>query len=199
MKTKLRNKTLLLVVCLALVACGAWFTWAKQNRKSTPSPKEDFALQERVLKLGQGAERRFYALRETAKLAVEAGDYSKAQQYATELLALAPKYKKNWNYGNAIHDGHMVLGRVALTKGDKKGAIQQLLEAGKTPGSPQLDSFGPNMSLARDLVAKGETQAVITYLDECKIFWKDTRGHLGIWKSEIKEGEMPDFGASLRY
>lgn len=63
-------------------------------------------------------------------------------------IELAPQFRTNWNYGNAIHDGHMVLGRVALRRGDIEAAKRELLEAGKTPESPQLNSLGPNRSLA---------------------------------------------------
>ena len=200
MKTKLWSKAFLLVGCSILLGCGCLFGCARKTQPAkTLTPKEIFAAQENVLTLGRGADRRFYALRETAKLAVEAGDFGKARQYATELLQKAPKYKKNWNYGNAIHDGHMVHGRVVLNQGNQKAAVKQLLEAGKTPGSPQLDSFGPNMSLAKDLIAKGEKKSVITYFDECKFFWKDDNGHLDTWKNEVEEGKTPDFGPNLHY
>lgn len=112
---------------------------------------------------------------------------------------MAPQYTKSWNYGNAIHDGHMVLGQVALSKGDKKAAVEHLLKAGKTPGSPQLNSFGPNMTLARKLIAQGETETVFTYFDECRKFWKLHNGDLDAWKQEVKDGKMPDFGANLVY
>jgi hypothetical protein len=49
----------------------------------------------------------------------------------------------------------MVLGQVALRRGDAKKAASFLLAAGKTWGSPQLNSFGPNMPLANDLLAAG--------------------------------------------
>lgn len=42
-----------------------------------------------------------------------------------------------------------------------------LLATGKSQGSPQLNSFGPNMSLAKDLFEAGERQAVVTFFDDC--------------------------------
>jgi hypothetical protein len=56
---------------------------------------------------------RFFTLGDAAKSAAELGDIAKARHYATDMLDLADFFRKNWNYGNAIHDGHMVLGRVA--------------------------------------------------------------------------------------
>lgn len=200
MKPKWWHIALLLVGCLIGAMFVAAFVWVNNMRRvNSLPPKEAFAAQEHVLQSAQGTEERFYALRDAAKMAVNAGEYGKAQAYATELLRAAPEYRTNWNYGNAIHDGNMVLGRVALATGDKQSAINYLLAAGKTPGSPQLDSFGPNMSLARDLIAKGVKPAVIAYFDECKVFWTDDNGRLDTWKSAVGAGQMPDFGANLRF
>jgi hypothetical protein len=115
---------------------------------------------------------RFHVLPEAAKSAAEVRQYPLAEAYASELLRLAPQFPRDWNYGNAIHDGHMVLGRVALARGQRNTARRELLLAGATPGSPQLDSFGPNMSLAKDMLAAGEQDAVFRYFDECRSFWQ---------------------------
>jgi hypothetical protein len=56
-------------------------------------------------------------------------------------------------YGNAIQDGNIVLCRIALLDGKVEAAKVSLKEAGKTPGSPQLGSFGPNMSPAATVPA----------------------------------------------
>ena len=78
-------------------------------------------------------------------------------------------------------------------------AKRLLLEAGKSPGSPQLNSFGPNMLLAKELLAKGEQEAVIEYFDLCAKFWKPQDGRLSDWKTLVISGETPDFGANLAY
>lgn len=142
---------------------------------------------------------RFYNLCDAAKAAFEVGAVENAQMYALELLALAPQFKDDWNYGNAIHDGNMVLGRVALRQGNVEDAKSFLLAAGKTPGSPQLDSFGPNLALAKDLLEQGHKDVVIEYLDLCARFWKKQFNDIDNWKSEIRSGKMPDFGSNLRY
>ena len=66
----------------------------------------------------------------------------------------AQKIKSDWNYGNALHKGNIVLGRIALERGDIAGAKEHLLAAGQTPGSPQVGSFGPNTTLAKELLEK---------------------------------------------
>jgi hypothetical protein len=144
-------------------------------------------------------EDRFYALDDAAKESFETGKIEDARKYATELLTLAPKFPRSWNYGNAIQDGNLVLGRIALKEGRADEAKQRLLEAGKSPGSPQMDSFGPNMSLAKDLLEKGERDTVLQYFGACRKFWSMGQGNLGQWTEDVKAGRIPDFGANLVY
>jgi hypothetical protein len=142
---------------------------------------------------------RFYGLSNLAKAAAQAGNWEKAQCYAAELLRLAPEYREDWNYGNAIHDGNMVLGLTALHQGKTGSAEQYLLEAAKTPGSPQLDSFGPNMALAKELIDAGEGSAVLPYFDLCRGFWKTGARALDNWSATVRGGGKPFFGANLLY
>jgi TonB family protein len=142
---------------------------------------------------GGDAHRRYYALDRMAKAAVDAGAMDKAGAYASELLTASKANKDDWNAGNAIHDGNMVLGLVALQQGDVSKAGNLLLEAGRTPGSPQLDSFGPDMSLAKALLAKGESGIVLKYLSLCGNFWKMGAGKLEAWSQAIRDGKTPAF------
>jgi hypothetical protein len=73
------------------------------------------------------------SLRGIATRAFERGDHEKAARLARELLALAEQYRDDWSYGNALHHGHLLLGRVALARGDLAAAGAELLEAGRTP------------------------------------------------------------------
>jgi hypothetical protein len=114
-------------------------------------------------------------------------------------LRQAQTRKGDWNYGNAIQHGNIVLGRIALRDGKMDEAKQYLLDAGKTPGSPQLNSFGPNMSLAKDFLDKGETLVVLEYFKQCRKFWKMGGDKLDKWAALAKEGQMPDFGGNLAY
>lgn len=103
--------------------------------------------------LSGGRYSRFVILPEWCKRAIEHGEHERATRFATQLLEIAQTFPNDWNYGNAIHHGHLVLGRVALAVGDLETARSDLLAAGRTPGSPQLNSFGPNMRLAKDVLA----------------------------------------------
>jgi len=95
--------------------------------------------------------------------------------------------------------GNLVLGRIALRRGQIEEAKRRLLEAGESPGSPQMDSFGPNMSLAKDLLEKGERDTVLKYFGLCRKFWKMDYGQLKHWSNQVNAGEIPDFGANLVY
>lgn len=152
-----------------------------------------------ALKEAKNERERFYALGRAAKESFNNGDYSAAKTHAEELASLTPRYKGDWNYGNAIQDSNVVLGRLALRDGDVSAAKAFLLEAGKSPGSPQMDSFGPNVSLAQDLLQKGEPEVVIEYLNACKKFWEMDDGRLEDWIALVKGGRMPDFGPNLIY
>jgi hypothetical protein len=84
-----------------------------------------------------------------------------------------------------------------LRQGNAAEAKNYLLAAGQTPGSPQRDSFGPNMALAKELLEKGETDAVVSYIDLCRKFWKMGSEQLNLWSAAVKEGRLPDFGPNL--
>jgi hypothetical protein len=132
-------------------------------------------------------------------MAFDAGDIRKARAYAERLLDQAKRHRDNWNYGNAVHKGNLILGRIAVGEGRLADAVTFLHAAGETPGSPQLDSFGPNMSLAKDLLERGETEAVLAYFELCRMFWKLGGSRLDTWSKEVQAGSIPNFGANLRY
>jgi len=110
-----------------------------------------------------------------------------------------PAYRDNWNFGNAVASVNIVLGRLALREGDVALAEHHLLEAGKSPGSPQMNSFGPNMSLAHDLLMAGQSRAVLEYFSLCQAFWSEEFSKLDQWAEDVTHGRIPDFGANLVY
>ena len=153
---------------------------------------------------------RLLGLRAAAERALHRGDLTEATSLANELLRLAERYAKDWYYGNAIHNGHLILGHAALGGGDVAQAREELLAAGRTPGSPQLNSFGPNMHLAKALLEAGEKDVVIEYFELCRKFWQlhsvpasttgdSTGGRLDRWTAQVEAGEVPDFGPNLVY
>jgi hypothetical protein len=157
------------------------------------------AAQEKVIRTLPKAEDKFHMTREITPLAFNAGDPVKAGMYAKDLFIQAESMKDDWDYGNAVHTANLVLGRIALAAGDIDEAKRLLLLAGKTPGSPQLESFGPDMLFAKELLEKGEKDVVIQYFTLCSAFWKMDDGKLAQWKTEVQNNEIPDFGPNVRY
>ena len=147
-----------------------------------------------------------------ALAAFESGELDIAKRLGEEMLKNNTD-TKSWNYGNVIYDANTLLGRVALRKGDLKAAKMYLLESGKTPGSPQLNSFGPSFVLDRELLEKGEKAVVLEHLELVSKFWGNTNRNYGgrprdsaangqrvdagiasklaQWKKEIEEGCLP--------
>jgi len=142
---------------------------------------------------------RFFNIRPIMDKAFSDGQLKLARDLALEYLELAKDEMDSWNYGNAIHHSNLVLGRIALSEQNILRANEYLIAAGRTPGSPQLNSFGPNMSLAKELVEHGEIEAVIDYINLSKKYWKWFFSWWKIrkWKRQIKKGLIPDFGANL--
>ena len=143
-----------------------------------------------------GESRQDSLLEDLAKAAFAADQLDKARQYAELMLQ---NTEADWNYGNRVHHGNLVLGRIALREGNIEEAKSRLIAAGKTPGSPQLNSFGPNMLLAKALLEIGEREVVLEYFELCSKFWKMHRGRLDEWGTLAAAGRMPDFRANFRY
>ena len=133
-----------------------------------------------------------------AVTAMACENLAKAGEYAEKLLATVKPDQDSWNYGNAIFEAHTLLGRVALSKNDVQGAERHLLESGRTPGSPQLNSFGPNMILADQLLERGASKTVLEFFDLCGKFWTLGKERLDQWSQEIRDGKKPDFGRQSR-
>ena len=132
-------------------------------------------------------------LRPLAESMIEVGDLASADSLASAALenlgALDPRER-----GNLEYDMNEILGRVALRRGDRAGAVAFLMRAGQTEGSPQLRSFGPRLVLARELLEVGERAAVLDFLDAVAGFWQgaDAEASLANARHSIETGRVPD-------
>jgi hypothetical protein len=169
-----------------------------QRMRSQQQTSPDLELRHLELLAGTNPTTRGPLLARMAKAAYASGAWDKAERYANEALEAA-KVGVFWWTGDAIHQGNIVLGRLALDKRDIAAAKRDLLAAGKAPGSATLASTGPNMGLANELLRLGEVDTVWQYLDECGQFWTADRGKLAEWKVLIRAGLKPDFGLNLNY
>lgn len=159
---------------------------SEPDRKSAGEALSHFA---RAHRLG-GAIYRPMALRLAMEAAFEAGKVGDARDYALEILD-----GDTASLQDTRHWAHIVLGRIALVDDDTEKAREYLLAAGRALTTPSV--FGPNLLLARELLERGERQVVLEYFELCAPFWE--RDQLDEWAAAVREGQIPDFGANLRY
>ena len=124
-----------------------------------------------------------------AAMAFKTGQVDRTKKLADRLL------KQYSDDGEAVHYGNLLLGLMALKQGNIEAANKYLIESGKTTGSPRLDSRGPNMTLAKALLEKGQQETVLEFLELCKKFWKGKQ--LRELKAAVKAGDTPNFGTNL--
>jgi hypothetical protein len=144
--------------------------------------------------------KRFYALNELMDKQFTKSNYYNARKLANEYLQLALLHNQNWNYGNAIHDANRILGLMSLNEGNIEEAAAFLLKSSESRGSPQLDTFGPELDLANLLLKEGKTVEVKTYLTNIKNFWEMDNGVVTEWLDQIELGKSPElnrFGQHL--
>lgn len=179
---------------LAALAAGA-------ASQSTAAPAASSVMQQQGS--GPGYEH-LQTLQAQAEAALKAGDAYKTAALAAELLRENTD-KSSWNYGNVVYDANQLLGLAALREANIKAADQYLLAAGRTPGSPQLDSFGPKMPLAQALYAKGQKSTVQSFLSSVIKFWGTTKpggekyksvdesnaAKIHEWQAQIVAGQTP--------
>lgn len=136
----------------------------------------------------------------------EAGQIDEAKRMIAELDELTETYDGQFKFSynddlmsRVKHKMYTVKGRIEVFQGNIEQAKTYLILSAKVKGSPTLNNFGPNMSLAQDLLMYKETETVLTYFDLCSKFWKDSSNKLDTWRTDIAQGEMPVFKANLVY
>lgn len=139
----------------------------------------------------------FYTMGNTLSRQFNAKHYVAAAVTARTYLVEAEFYRCNWNYGNAIHDANTALGMDALRRSDVTAAAGYLISSAASPGSPTLNSFGPTMILAKEVLEAGRRDAVESYLSGVERFWRMNNGELERWKKDLAAGRTPDFDMQL--
>ncbi len=126
--------------------------------------------------------------------ALEAGRFEVVHDHLDSLMQTMPP-ADDWNYGNVCHHYLTLFGLLGLYESnDLERAKNSLRLAGQVESSPQLVSFGPNMLLARALLARGERATVETYLEDCKSLWLSGAPTLDGWLEQIRQNQ----GSRLR-
>ena len=197
MKSTTRNlRIAIAAACLLFAVC----TYASAQGVVTEDPAKFLANHEPELAQANQI-KKFYLISNLAPAALAANQVEKARLYAEQLLELGQAMQTTPRFGPSLlsdgtHIGNMVLGQIAFLNGDIQGAKERLLQAGDVPGSSTLNSFGPDMLLAKELIGKGSRDTVLKYFDLCAKFWQNDRGRLADWKQVVKHGGEPNFGAN---
>jgi hypothetical protein len=139
-----------------------------------------------------------------APAALRAGDKAAATKYSEEMLRSLGSLAGNFgsDESSSIHMANLILGLIAVEAGDTKKAKEHLFASATfppgrvLPASPVLISFGPSMELAKRLLAKGEKDVVLEYLDLCASFWEygaTKPDYLPKWRAEINSAGVSKF------
>lgn len=121
-----------------------------------------------------------------------------AKRYADDALVLASRYRTHPKYGTAIYLANMTLGALALRDGDQKKAVEFLRDASQAPSSEELAYSeglvsGVHWHLAADLLARGQRDAVTTFLERMAEINIPDRADLRSAAAAIRRGETPRF------
>ena len=140
-------------------------------------------------------------LESLTKVAFELEKYDRAKALATELILDFGQDAKSPKYTEAAHVGNIILGRTALRETDDAAkAKEYLLIAIRAPLRREKSYFSQiDMQLARELLAKGEKQAVAEYLRLCEQLLNYSDLYAGkvqalkTWQEQLSQGKTPSF------
>jgi uncharacterized protein HemY len=110
-------------------------------------------------------------------------DLTTADRHARELLRPAT--------GAILFDANLLLGKVALRKGDKRTASRYLAAAAQVPPDETMKHRQVTMELPRSLVDWGERDAVADFLERIATY-NTRKVQLAEWARLIREGRNPD-------
>jgi hypothetical protein len=111
---------------------------------------------------------------------------------ARELLDLAARNPNEPQSAGAVFEANIVLGKVALRKGDKREAARYLLAAADAPASESLRLGPVFMNLPRALIDWGERDAVAQFLDRMAPKIPNRAKEFQNWAAQIRKGINPE-------
>jgi hypothetical protein len=171
------------------------FLYKAQAEAATDRLQADLAaksLAEFEIALRQGGVWSDSWLPRLPELALMAGETTKARDYPLCLLRLGwqsvAKARHGSQPGEYIHRGNIVLGKIALAANDLQQAKAHLIEAGKAPWVISKQDQHPDMTLAADLLNRGDRGVVIEYLKLCQLIWKDHDDELSARIEAVRNG-----------
>jgi hypothetical protein len=167
-------------------------TAGEDEQEAETRTKKRLADIERLLQEGDPEAEWVPHLREIAgQTAFALGELDRARAHAEQML-VGNVGEVAETRGDAAHNGHMLLGRIALRSDDVDRARVHMILAGEAGVTGMVPLVRPDMRLARDLLARGELDVVIRYLTLCQALRE--RVPVDDWIAEIRAGRIPDLG-----
>jgi hypothetical protein len=119
--------------------------------------------------------------------------WQRSKKYAQDLLALAPKFKGEPHYGDAIFEGNVVLALHALREGDVKTSVKYMRDARQATNLSDDFQYG-GLSLEQRLVnyllKAGERESVADFLDQAARLNAFSRKRLLQDAADVRVGRM---------
>lgn len=138
-----------------------------------------------------------------SQVVFELGKLDRAKELATELILEFGQSTTDAKFDDSSHIGNIVLGHVALLRGDTAKAKEHLLNAVRAPLRRDYSSLSTiDLHLAKELFEKGEKETVLEYLRLCEGLpnlktypetYADELKSLKAWQVQIKQGKRPSF------
>ncbi len=138
-----------------------------------------------ALQLAEPTARLRYLI-DAAEAALRASYLDQADRWAREALERATAAGSDWKSVRALHHGHIIRGKVALSRHDRKGAALHLRTA-CTAAPPTLHAPMPDMTLAAALLSLGEDDAVRAYLRGCARSYMMTGAEMEAWATQTEK------------
>lgn len=169
---------------------------------------EAYAAYKALLPSETDFEGRISLLEEMGPIALAAGQLADAESHALALIAAKKRQPINsfrsaiaalwnrdqaWDGGEYVYAGHMLLGRVALQRGEIDLAKAQLREAAAVSREHKLSYFDQDFSLCEELLKQGQREPVLEYLDKCGADWDEEIADVAQWRTIIETGGLPEF------
>jgi len=165
----------------------------------TDSVDGKIAVLEKAAAAAPDSQTRVGVLPDLGEQYLAAGETANAAKAANEVLDSKGSHSDP-NYGALAFRANLLLGRVSLKEGEREAAERYLLAAGRAPNSDQVGPDGPtDWRLAEALLAKGERDSVLAYLELLHGAWKNDGGRLNAWAATIRAGGTPRFAPTPEF
>ncbi len=126
----------------------------------------------------------------TARAAYDDKRPAEALEYLTRAIAAIQTLPEGAR-SSLLARAYSLRGLAFLDQNDQASAEASL-------SASAVGHFGPvtfpSMKLAKALLARGDSAAVLKYLEQCKPLWPAGAQQLADWEAAIQAGQTPDFG-----